>query len=134
MKLYSLIGHASIADPVYGNFERDDSDGSFELPMELARTLHAVHINGKPAWEDESERLGRLVAAEDARRRDPATLLAAVQAATAAAVLAATPHPMLQPVPPLLAAPVPEPLAKVAQAATAPVKPAGRRARAKSTP
>ena len=81
MILYTLIGHSFISDPEFGDFELED--GQVEVPEELGRRLHSTHIEGKPVWETSGERHERLVREEDARRRDPASLLAAVEALTA---------------------------------------------------
>lgn len=79
MRLYTLTGATQVDDPTYGSFTAA-SDGSFEFPNELSARLHAFHEGGKPAWEDDAERETRLAAEQLEQMRDPATLLAAVQA------------------------------------------------------
>jgi hypothetical protein len=78
MKLYTTQGHSKVAHPEFGEFEVDD-EGAIEVPEELGVQLHGTHVGGVPGWETVEERRLRLVAEEDARRRDPATLLDAVE-------------------------------------------------------
>lgn len=75
MRLYSIHDHAvtQVDDPELGVVTPDDS-GGFELSHDFALTLHAF-----PGWEDDAERAARLAHEEAERRRDPATLLDAVQ-------------------------------------------------------
>lgn len=56
-----------------------NEDGSFDFPDDFASVLQATHVAGEKSWEDDAEREARLIAAERARRRDPAELLAAVE-------------------------------------------------------
>lgn len=81
MKLYSLDGPSVVEDPEFGTFTTnpDDGDAIVGLPDALYDRLHRTHIAGKKVWENEEERDARLVHEEDVRRRDPATLLAAVE-------------------------------------------------------
>lgn len=78
MRLYSLTGASALDDPDYGHFDAD-GDGGFELPDDLAERLHKFHLAGRPAWEDQIERQARLMQEELERRKDPATLLGAVE-------------------------------------------------------
>lgn len=82
-RLWSTCGTGAVDDLESGHLE-PGPDGSFEMPVELAVRLHAVHANGRPMWEDSGEREQRLIQEEAARRADPATLLAAVEHLTAA--------------------------------------------------
>lgn len=91
MRLYSLTGASALDDPEYGRFEAED-DGGFELPDDLAERLHKFHLAGRPAWEDQIEQQARLMEEELERRKDPATLLQAVeQLVQAAAGIQAAP-------------------------------------------
>ena len=73
MRLYSTTGVTHLSNEDHGDFEVDE-DGGFELPHELGEQLRNTHIGGQKAWEDDGERSLRLVAEEDARRRDPASM------------------------------------------------------------
>jgi hypothetical protein len=75
MRLYSTHDHAvtQVDDPELGVVTPDEN-GGFELSHNFASTLHAF-----PGWEDDAERAARLAREEADRRRDPATLLDAVQ-------------------------------------------------------
>jgi hypothetical protein len=77
MRLFSLVGAASVSDGE--NTHTPDKDGGFTLEDGLAARLHATHVNAKPMWETEGERQTRHASEEDERRRDPATLLDAVE-------------------------------------------------------
>ena len=79
MKLYSRTGANSITHEEFGAFTVG-KDGSVNVPDEFGAYLHRQHVAGKPAWETEAERHARLMAEEVERRKDPATLLAAVEA------------------------------------------------------
>lgn len=80
MKLYSRDGEQStVSDPDFGTFTTDEAGVLEGLPDELFARLHSVHVGGRPLWESEEERDARLTAEDDARRRDPLTLLAAVE-------------------------------------------------------
>ena len=94
MRLYSRTGQTVLNDPEYGTFEVDPN-GGFEFPEDLGERVHAFHIGGKPAWETDVERQRRLAQEELDRRRDPATLMDAVQQlvnAAAAVTPTATPQ------------------------------------------
>ncbi|WP_155589809.1 hypothetical protein [Streptomyces cavernae] len=111
MRLYTRTGATAVDDPEYGNFQADD-EGGFDLPDPLANRLHGFHINGRPAWETDLERQNRLIAEEIERRKDPATLLAAVQQLVAAA----------QSLPQAAAEPPATPAKRTPKRATAPSK------------
>lgn len=83
MKIYSLNGTTGISDEDHGTFE-PDQDGGFDVPAGLGERLVNTHFAGLKVWETEGERSTRLVNEEEARRRDPATLLAAVETLVAA--------------------------------------------------
>jgi hypothetical protein len=74
MRLYSRTGATALDDSRHGRIEADPGHGGFDLPEELAEELR-----GFPAWETDVERQQRLVLEEMERRKDPATLLDAVQ-------------------------------------------------------
>jgi hypothetical protein len=78
MRLYTRTGATTLDDPEFGHFEADEN-GSFLLPEELAERLRRFHVGGLPAWETDVERQRRLALEEADRRRDPETLLAAVE-------------------------------------------------------
>lgn len=93
MRLYSRTGQTVLNDAEYGVFEAGP-DGGFDLPEDLAEREHAFHVGGRPLWETDVERQYRLAAEELDRRRDPATLMNAVQQlVNAAAVVAPQPQP-----------------------------------------
>jgi hypothetical protein len=89
MRLYTRTGATALDDPEYGHFEADDQ-GGFNLPEELSERLHSFHIGGQPAWESDIERQRRLMTEESERRKDPATLLDAVEQIMRAAQATAT--------------------------------------------
>lgn len=78
MRLYTRTGATALDDPEYGHFDADDA-GGFDFPNELSDRLHGFAANGRPMWETDVERQQRLIAEELERRKDPATLLDAVQ-------------------------------------------------------
>jgi hypothetical protein len=78
MRLYTRTGATAVADPQHGQFKAGQ-DGGFDLPDALGQRLHGFHIDGQPLWETDIERQHRLIAEEMERRKDPATLLDAVQ-------------------------------------------------------
>ncbi len=77
MRLYTLTGAARVDDP-QGTFLANP-DGSFDFPNEVSDRLHSFHANGMKAWETDAERKVRLIAVEQERLRDPATMLAAME-------------------------------------------------------
>lgn len=84
MRLYSRTGAAALDHADHGHFEAGP-DGSFDLPEDLATELHRFHVGKQPMWEDDVERQHRLIREEMERRKDPATLLAAVEQLVSAA-------------------------------------------------
>lgn len=78
MRLYSRTGATALDDPEYGHFDANE-DGGFDFPDDLSDRLHGFHAGGRPLWETDVERQNRLIAEELERRKDPATLLDAVQ-------------------------------------------------------
>jgi hypothetical protein len=78
MRLYTRSDASGVDDPEYGHFDADEQ-GGFDFPDELSNKLHSFHFRGKPLWETDIERKARLMAEEMERRRDPATLMDAVQ-------------------------------------------------------
>lgn len=80
MRIYSLNDTAAVVDPETGKQYNAGKDGALDVPDEFGARLHATHFDGAPAWETDGERSDRLVAEEQERRRDPATLLAEVEA------------------------------------------------------
>lgn len=78
MRLYTRTGATVLDDPDHGHFEADDQ-GGFDFPDDLSDRLHGFAVGGRPLWETEVERQRRLMAEEMERRRDPATLMEAVQ-------------------------------------------------------
>lgn len=79
MRLYTRTGATALKDPETGTEYQADDLGSFMLPEELAEQLVSFHIGGQPAWETEIQRQRRLMAEDLERRRDPATMMDAVQ-------------------------------------------------------
>jgi hypothetical protein len=103
MRLYTRTGATTLDDPEYGHFDASP-DGAFDLPEELSDRLNGFHVGGRPMWESDIERQRRLVSEEMERRKDPATLLAAVEqimmAAKATVVSAVEPVPTPAPATP----------------------------------
>jgi hypothetical protein len=97
VRLYSRTGAVSITDS--GKTYKAGKDGAFDLPDELAARQHAFATAGKPQWETDIERQNRLIAEEIERRKDPATLLDAVQQIVKAAQAVAPPEPAPAPAP-----------------------------------
>lgn len=92
MRLYSRTGATALDDPEYGHFDAGPS-GGFDLPDDLSDRLHGFHVAGQPMWETDVERQHRLINEELERRKDPATLLAAVEQLVNAAKSSASPSP-----------------------------------------
>lgn len=92
MRLYTRTGATALNDPEFGHFEADEQ-GGFDLPEDLALRLHSFHVNKQPMWETDIERQHRTKSEDLERRKDPSTLLDAVEqilsvAATATAHVA----------------------------------------------
>ena len=83
MRLYSLTGAAAVKDGV--TVYEPTPDGGFDLPGEVAEFLRSSAVAGVKQWETDIERQYRLVTEEMERRKDPATLLSAVEQIVAAA-------------------------------------------------
>ena len=108
MRLYPRAGQVAVAHE--GQRYKPGPDGGFDLPEEAGRFLHSFHSGGKPLWETDIERQHRLIAEEAERRKDPATLLSAVEQLVSAAKA------------PAAAAPAPEPEAPKSIPKAAPAK------------
>jgi len=91
MRLYSRTGQTALSDPEAGQFTAGEDFG-FDLPENLFEQLRTF-----PQWETEVERQQRLVAEEIERRKDPATLLAAVEQIMKLAQGNAAPQPAPEP-------------------------------------
>ena len=78
MRLYPMADVGAVDDPEFGHIDPED-DGGFDFPGPLADRLHGVAVRGQRQWENSIERQRRLILEEQARRADPATLLAAVE-------------------------------------------------------
>ncbi|MDX3672715.1 hypothetical protein [Streptomyces europaeiscabiei] len=107
MRLYSRTGVTALDDPEFGTFHANE-DGGFDFPDEVSDRLHGFHLHGQPMWETDVERQRRLVTEELERRKDPATLLNAVEqlVRAAQATTALTP---VQPAVPVVPIPPPPP-------------------------
>lgn len=92
MRLYTRTGAIALDDTEYGHFDAD-SDGGFDFPDDLSDRLHRFAVRGRAAWETDVERQNRLIGEELERRKDPATLLEAVQQLVKAAKTVAEPEP-----------------------------------------
>lgn len=89
MRLYSRLGATSHTRD--GVTWTPEPDGSFSIPDEaVAREMLACHSGGVPMWEDEIGFRQRVAAEELERRRDPATLMTAVEQIVGAARQAGT--------------------------------------------
>ena len=77
MRLYSRDGATAVSHG--GVTYTAGSDGGFDFPEETGRHLHAFHAGKRPLWETDIERQNREAAEIAERRKDPATLLDAVQ-------------------------------------------------------
>lgn len=73
MRLYTRTGATKVQASDGREFDAAE-DGSFDLPDDVGEFLHRLHVGGKQAWENDAERHARLLAEEDARRRDPKSL------------------------------------------------------------
>lgn len=79
MRLYSRTGATAITDPATGTVYEPGPDGGFDLPEEFAAAQHRFHVKGQPLWETDIEMRQRLAQEELERRKDPVTLLSAVE-------------------------------------------------------
>jgi len=78
MRLYSLMGADQHVDPEYGRFTPDEA-GGFDFPDEVSDALGGFAVKGRRLWETEEARADRLHGMEMARRRDPASMLTAME-------------------------------------------------------
>lgn len=92
MRIYSRIGATEINDPQHGRFTAGP-DGGIDVPQQVGAQQLRFHSGGQPLWEDIAGRAARLMAEEAERRKDPATLLAAVEQLVAAAKATAPAKP-----------------------------------------
>lgn len=123
MRLYTRTGAIALTDPETGRIYRADEQGGFDFPDDLSDRLHGFAVRGQPMWETDIERQRRMIGEELERRKDPATLLSAVeQILNAAKAVQPAPEPVVQAAPP---APV------VENSAVPVAKPARKRAAAK---
>lgn len=84
MRLYSRTGAVAVDDGEYGHFDASQ-DGGFDFPDDLSDRLHKFGSKAGPDWETDIERQQRLIVEEMERRKDPSTLLSAVEQIVAAA-------------------------------------------------
>lgn len=113
MRLYSRTDVASVTHG--GERHTPADDGGFDLPPDVTDLLHSSAVRGEKQWETSIERQRRQVAEEMERRKDPATLLAAVEQIMALAEQGAKPQ-----------LPAPEPVPAKTEAARAPVRAAAK--------
>lgn len=111
MRLYTRTGATALDDPDHGRFDADEQ-GGFDFPDEVSEPLRRFHVGGKPAWEDDIERQNRLINEEMERRKDPATLLDAVEQIMQAARATAGPTPDDKPPAPPVKRPAKKSVAK----------------------
>jgi len=78
MRLYSLVGADAHVDPEYGRFTPDEA-GGYDFPDEVSDQIGGFAVKGRKLWETEPERADRLHGMEMARRRDPASMLTAME-------------------------------------------------------
>lgn len=89
MRLYTRTGATALTDPATGRIYEADEQGGFNFPDDLSDSLHRFAVRGVPMWETDIERQRRLMSEELERRKDPATLLSAVEQILNAAKVAA---------------------------------------------
>jgi hypothetical protein len=78
MRLYSLVGADSHVTPDGTRYAPDDA-GGFDFPDEVSDPIEGCAVKGKRLWESEPDRVERLHGMEMARRRDPASMLTAME-------------------------------------------------------
>lgn len=83
MRLYSRDGATAVSHG--GETYTAANDGGFDFPEHVALELHGYHAGKAPLWETDIERQAREAAELAAQRKDPATLLDAVNQLVAAA-------------------------------------------------
>jgi hypothetical protein len=79
MRLYTRTGATALTDPETGVVYEADEQGGFNFPDDLSDKLHRFAVRGQPMWETDIERQRRVMNEELERRKDPATLLTAVE-------------------------------------------------------
>lgn len=89
MRLYSRDGATAVSHG--GVTYTAGDDGGFDFPEPVGQYLHAFHAGKRPLWETDIERQYREAAEETELRKDPATLLDAVNQLVAAAKATAPP-------------------------------------------
>jgi hypothetical protein len=82
MRLYSLMGADSHVTPDGTRYTPDDA-GGFDFPDEVSDPIERCAVKGRRMWETEGERADRMHGMEMARRRDPASMLTAMEENTA---------------------------------------------------
>ncbi len=78
MRLYSLVGADSHVTPDGTRYIPDEA-GGFDFPDEVSDPIEGCAVKGKRLWETEADRVERLHGMEMARRRDPASMLTAME-------------------------------------------------------
>lgn len=107
MRLYSRDGATAVSHG--GETYTPGPDGGFDFPEHVGLELHGYHAGKVPLWETDIERQAREAAELADQRKDPATLLDAVNQLVAAA----------QVVTPVAATPAKAPRARKGPAASA---------------
>lgn len=118
MRLYTRTGATALTDPATGIVYEADAEGGFDFPDEFSDQVHRFAVRGKPMWETDIERQRRLINEELERRKDPATLLSAVEQILNAAKAAST-----------VSAPAPAPAAPAPAAAVESAAPVAKQTR-----
>jgi hypothetical protein len=83
MRLYSRDGATAVSHG--GETYAAGPDGGFDFPEDAGLELHRYHAGKVPMWETDIERQAREAAELADQRKDPATLLDAVNQLVAAA-------------------------------------------------
>lgn len=78
MRLYSQVGADSHVTPDGTRYTPDDV-GGFDFSDEVSDLIGGFAVKGRRLWETETERADRMHGMEMARRRDPSSLLAAME-------------------------------------------------------
>lgn len=79
MRLYTRTGATALTDPETGIEYKADAEGGFDFPDDLSDKQCRFAVRGRPMWENDIERQRRVMTEELERRKDPATLLTAVE-------------------------------------------------------
>ena len=113
MRLYTRTGAVALTDPATGRIYEADDQGGFDFPDDLSDGLHRFAVRGQPMWENDIERQRRVMNEELERRKDPATLLSAVEQILNAAKATQAPAPVEpEPLVPVVEPIEPEPVVK----------------------